>query len=107
MEELFGKKAVPGSVSEMVEITPHHFRKSSGEWELALKNMPPICASRITYFSLTGIFRHSVIPGTSFRRRPESSVIYPSTRGWHLGSGESRSDEYIATGPIDAFDTGP
>ena len=51
LEELFGKKAVQGSVSEMVEITPHHFRKSSGEWELALKNMPPICASRITYFS--------------------------------------------------------
>ena len=48
-----------------------------------------------------------MIPGTSFRRRPEPSVIYiyASTRG-HLGSGESRSVEYIATGPIDAFDPG-
>ena len=49
---------------------------------------------------------HSMIPGTSFRRGPESSVIYASTRGRHLGSGFRRSDEYIATGPIDAFDTG-
>ena len=47
-----------------------------------------------------------MIPGTSFRRRPESSVIYPSTRGRHLGSGFPQSDDYTATGPIDAFDTG-
>ncbi len=47
----------------------------------------------------------SIILCTSFRRRPESSVIYPSTRGRHLGSGFRRSDEYTATGPIDAFDT--
>ncbi len=49
---------------------------------------------------------HSIIPCSSFRRRPESSVIYPSTRGRHLGSGFRRSDEYAATGSIDAFDTG-
>jgi len=45
-----------------------------------------------------------MIPGTSFRRRLESSVIYASTRGQHLGYGFRRSDEYIATGTIDAFD---
>ena len=33
-----------------------------------------------------------------FRPAPESSVIYPSTRGRHLGSGFRRSDEFIATG---------
>ena len=33
------------------------------------------------------------------------SVIYPSTSGRHLGSGFRRSDEYTATGPVDAFDT--
>ena len=49
---------------------------------------------------------HSMIPCTSFRRRPESSVIYGSTGGRHLGSGFRRSDEYIDTGPIDAFDRG-
>ncbi len=49
---------------------------------------------------------HSIIPGMSFRRRPESSVNYPSTRERHLGSGFRRSDEYSAAGPIDAFDTG-
>ena len=48
---------------------------------------------------------HSIIPGTSFRRRPEFSVIYPSTRERHVCSGLRRSDEYTATGPIDAFDT--
>ncbi len=48
-----------------------------------------------------------MIPSTSFRRRPESSVIYASTMGRHLDSGFRRSDEYIATGPIDAFYTGP
>ncbi len=47
-----------------------------------------------------------MIPGTSFRRKPESSVIYPSTRELHLGSGFRRSDEYTATVPIDAFNTG-
>ena len=47
-----------------------------------------------------------MIPGMSFRRRPESSVIYATTRGRHLGSGFRRSDEYIARGPIDAFDSG-
>ena len=45
---------------------------------------------------------HSIIPGTSFRRRPESSVIYASSRGRLLGSGFRRSDDYTATGPIDA-----
>ena len=52
------------------------------------------------------IWEHSIIPCTSFRRRPESSVIYSSTRGRHLGSGCRRSDEYTVTGPFDAFDTG-
>ncbi len=46
---------------------------------------------------------HSMIPGTSFRRRPESSASYAPTRGWYLVSGQSRSDEYITTGPIDVF----
>ena len=49
---------------------------------------------------------HSTTPGTSFRRRPESSFIYPSTRRRHLGSGESRSDEETATESIDAINTG-
>ena len=49
---------------------------------------------------------HSLIPGRSFRRRPESGVIYEATRGQHLGSGFRRSDEYTATGPIRAFDPG-
>ena len=49
---------------------------------------------------------HSMFPGASFRCRPESSVIYASTRGRHLGSGFRGSVESIATGPIDAFDTG-
>ena len=49
---------------------------------------------------------HSMTPGTSFRRSPESSVIHASTGGRHLGSGFHRSDEYVATGPIDALDTG-
>ena len=44
-------------------------------------------------------------PGTSFRRRPESSAICASTRGRHLDYCESRSDEYIATGPIYASHT--
>ena len=48
---------------------------------------------------------HSLIPCTSFQRRLESSVIYPSTSGRHLGSGFCRGDEYTAIGPIDAFDT--
>ena len=46
-----------------------------------------------------------MIPGTPFRRRQESSVICASTRRRHLGSGFRRSDEYIGTGPIDAFGT--
>ena len=46
-----------------------------------------------------------MIPCASFRRRPESSIIYASTRGRHLDSGFRRSDEYTTTGPIDAFDT--
>ena len=49
---------------------------------------------------------HSLIPGASFRRRPKSSVIYASTSRRHLGSSLRRSGESIATGPIDAFDTG-
>ena len=36
---------------------------------------------------------HSIILRTSFRRRPESSVIHPSKKGGHLGSGFRRSDE--------------
>jgi len=47
-----------------------------------------------------------MIPCPSFRRRPESNVIYAIIRGRHLGSGFRRSDEYVATGPIDAFYTG-
>ncbi len=50
------------------------------------------------------IYGHSMIPGTSFRRRLEFSAIYASTMGRHLGSGFRRSDEYIAAGPIDAID---
>ena len=49
---------------------------------------------------------HSIIPGTSFRPAPESSGIYPLTRGRYLGSGFRRGDEYTGTCPIDAFDTG-
>ncbi len=45
-------------------------------------------------------------PSSSFRRRPESSVIYSSNRERHLGSGFRRSDEYIAKGLIDALNTG-
>ena len=45
-----------------------------------------------------------MITCTSFRRRPESSVIYPLTRGRHLGSGFRRSDAYTAIVLIDAFD---
>ena len=49
---------------------------------------------------------HPIIPGTSFRRGPESSVVYQSTRGPFQGSGSRRSYEFTATGPIDTFDTG-
>ena len=49
---------------------------------------------------------HNIIPGTSFRRRPESSVIYPSTRRRYPDSGFRRSDEYTAAGTLDAFNTG-
>ena len=42
----------------------------------------------------------SIIPYPPFRRRPESSVISPSTRGRYLGSGFRRSDEYSASGPL-------
>ena len=52
------------------------------------------------------IYGHRMIPCPSFRRRPESSVIYALARGRHLGSGFRRSDEYIGTGPIDSFDSG-
>ena len=47
---------------------------------------------------------HSIIPDTPFQRRPKSSVIYPSTRGRHLGSSLRRSDEYTTTGPMDGFE---
>ena len=46
---------------------------------------------------------HSIISGTSIRRRPESSVIYPSTSQRHLGSGFRRSDENTAMETIGAF----
>ena len=47
-----------------------------------------------------------MISSMSFRRGPESCVIYVSTKGQHPGSGFRRSDECIAAGPIVAFDTG-
>ena len=47
---------------------------------------------------------HSIFPGTSFQLRLESSVSYPSTRGWYLGSGFCRGGEYTATWPIGVFD---
>ncbi len=46
------------------------------------------------------ISEHSIIPCTSFRRRPESNFIYPSTRGRRLGSGFCRSDEYTDLGAL-------
>ena len=57
--------------------------------------LDPLCSN---------IVENSLIPYTSFRRRLESCVIYPSTRGRHLGSGFRRTEEYTATGSIDAFD---
>ena len=48
----------------------------------------------------------SMVPGTSFRRRPQSSVFYPSTRGRHLRSGFRQSDKFVGRRPINAFETG-
>ena len=67
--------------------------------------MPGCLSARLTLGLCSKISGHSMIPCTSFRRRPESSIIYPSTGVRHLGSGFRRSDEYTDTGPIDAFDT--
>ncbi len=51
------------------------------------------------------IYGHSIIPRTSFRRRPESSVIYPLNRGGIWAPAFAGATN-IATGPIDAFDPG-
>ena len=52
------------------------------------------------------IFGHRMNSSSSFRRRPESSVIYSSNREPHLDSGFRRSDEYFANGLIDTLNTG-
>ena len=53
----------------MVEIASHHFGKSPREWDLALKNMPPICLSSAPYFSDRPLpFRSSSVPTVVIRR---------------------------------------
>ena len=67
-------RSVPGvgcikrSISKIVEITAHHFGKSSGKWNLVGENVPPIRACCIIYFPQSSLpLRSSTVSAVVIR----------------------------------------